>query len=822
MKHSPLSGLLIGLLLALATAALVAAGSVPPFPSPLPTSTPTLPSTDSPTFRPTDAPTPKPTGTPTPQPTTPPPPRPTSPPTGTPSPTPSPTTQPAGPSTFQTIGYSVENRPITATRIGDGPIKVVLIGDIHGAYEANTYTLTLQLLDYFQAHPQDVPPDISLWLIPTMNPDGLATGHRWNAHKVDLNRNADTDLDGCAGNDWSPDTVGHEGVHKGAGGTYPFSEPEAAALRDFLDDAWIAVFYHSAAEAIFVDSCARHTPTARLAQVLSEATGYPVPEEGWAGYPVTGDWGDYLAGEGVAAVTVELSDHDDPEFERNLAGVQALLTHAQEIVQAEADRAGAEYVWLDEAHVGQWRYAENTFLHPIALEVVGDTAYLLDGGRVLAQPLTRPDPPYPILAPGDDVEGVRVLEPLDLAAAGDTLLTLDRAGDVYRYDPRRDAWSLERYDRPPGETSAHYFVALTGDGQDHYLLETTYEQVVRFADGERGGAWAKLPKSRDVDVSVGDAGVYVLTRAMNNPLGDLRLYRQGGVAAKDFAPGLPLMHPRQVVAAGETVYVLDRAGRRLLALDPRSGALQTLYQFPDRRAVGAVWADPDGGRLLLAGRDTLYFVGQPEQAAEIVGGPQLTLPQPHDPDLLESLRGYAVPIEGAHLTNRDFQMPGAPRHYRLGVHEGIDWYGHTVGVPVDRNTPVHAVADGVVIRALVDYQPLTAAQAEAWRERCRAAGYTPPEVLDGYRGRQVWIDHGGGVVSRYAHLSRIEPGIVEGAQVRRGQIIAYVGNSGTPASVNSRTVEVHLHLELWVGEHFVGQFLRPIEAREWLGKILVH
>lgn len=179
-----------------------------------------------------------------------------------------------------------------------------------------------------------------------------------------------------------------------------------------------------------------------------------------------------------------------------------------------------------------------------------------------------------------------------------------------------------------------------------------------------------------------------------------------------------------------------------------------------------------------------------------------------------------MPIDGARITKRDFQMPGAPRHYRLGMHEGIDFYGGTVNVAVNRRTPVRAIADGVVIRALVDYQPLTAAQADAWAARCRSLGYTPPDVLDGYRGRQVWIDHGNGLVSRYAHLSAIEPGIIEGATVTRGQVIATVGNSGTPASIGSETIEVHLHLELWVNNHFVGQFLRPIEAREWLEKIL--
>ena len=97
--------------------------------------------------------------------------------------------------------------------------------------------------------------------------------------------------------------------------------------------------------------------------------------------------------------------------------------------------------------------------------------------------------------------------------------------------------------------------------------------------------------------------------------------------------------------------------------------------------------------LILAGRDALYFYGQPERKADIEAGQVLEGPQPHDLALLNRLRGLAVPIEDAKITTRDFQMPGAPRHYRLGVHEGIDFYGHTVGVAVNQRTPVQAVAD---------------------------------------------------------------------------------------------------------------------------------
>lgn len=748
-------------------------------------------------------------------------------------------------SSGQVIGYSVEGRPLVAHRIGQGPVKVVLVGDIHGEYEANTHLLAQQLLAHFESAPEEVPGGVSLWIVPTMNPDGLATGHRWNANDVDLNRNADTDLDGCAGNDWAPDTVGQEGKHPGAGGAYPFSEPESKAMRGFLGDAWIVVFYHSEAEEVYADTCQRHLPSARLAEALSRGTGYPVPESGWSGYRITGDWGDYLAGEGVAAATVELADHADPELERNLKGVQALLADVDAIVWADADRAGAGLAWLSDGNTGVWRYAEGSLVHPLAIEVLSDTAYVLDSGRVLSIDLAaltgadggsreEPGPPQVVLAPGDEVEGVTVLEPLDMTADGDDLLVLDRAGDVYRYRPASDSaegaatgrWAVDRVGRPSGETSNHYSVALAADGLGgRALLDTSFHHVWRFEEGEKGSRWFEIPAERAVDLDVLGERAWVATRATNNPRGTLRRYT-GGRLSSAFKPNVDLMRPRQVRATDAAVYVLDRAGQRLVDLDPTSGALQAIYQFPDRRAVGAVWAAPTGGStaldgvsLILAGRDALYFYGRP-QPAVTVDGTDGAMSGANDEAQIEGLRGLAMPIAGAHITSSDFQIPGAPRHYRQGVHEGTDFYGYMVGVPVDRSTPVLAVADGVVIRAMADYKPLTAAQATAWAADVRRLGYTSDEVLDGYRGRQVWIEHAGGWVSRYAHLSSIAPGIVVGAQVKQGQVIAQVGNSGTPESLNGPSGELHLHLELWMGDHHLGEFMRPIETREWLEKIL--
>jgi hypothetical protein len=234
----------------------------------------------------------------------------------------------------EVLGESWERRPIVGHWFGHGRHKVVLVGNIHGGTEENTYWLALEMIAHYEEHLEEIPSDVTLWIIPTANPDGLANETRRNARGVDVNRNADTNVDSCAGNDWVGDTYTSEGIIEGGGGPYPFSEAETRLLRDFLKDAQVAIFYHSFAGMIFVTSCGDHPPSAELARTLSEATGYPFAEEGWASYPVTGGIVDYLACRGVAAAEVELTDTVDTEFDRNLVGVRAVMESVDEIASS--------------------------------------------------------------------------------------------------------------------------------------------------------------------------------------------------------------------------------------------------------------------------------------------------------------------------------------------------------------------------------------------------------------------------------------------------------------------------------------------------------
>jgi protein MpaA len=80
------------------------------------------------------------------------------------------------------LGDSTEGRPIYAYRLGNPAArKLLVVGSIHGNEPAGL-EVTRRL---FHVAP---PLHTELWIVPTLNPDGLFHGTRSNATGVDLNR----------------------------------------------------------------------------------------------------------------------------------------------------------------------------------------------------------------------------------------------------------------------------------------------------------------------------------------------------------------------------------------------------------------------------------------------------------------------------------------------------------------------------------------------------------------------------------------------------------------------------------------------------------
>ena len=165
------------------------------------------------------------------------------------------------------------------------------------------------------------------------------------------------------------------------------------------------------------------------------------------------------------------------------------------------------------------------------------------------------------------------------------------------------------------------------------------------------------------------------------------------------------------------------------------------------------------------------------------------------------------------LANPDL-MPNAPRAYRSGIHQGVDFQCFSLG------RSAVAALDGRVVLAVDNYQDPDSDDRDELlgiAERLRA---TPPFTLLNLYGNFVVIDHGvfpyfGHVVTIYAHLHEVDPGIRVGERIQAGQRVGEIGNRGTHAAANGDFyVDPHLHWEIHIDNLYLGAGLSAGQTRE--------
>jgi protein MpaA len=188
------------------------------------------------------------------------------------------------------LGLSLEGRPLLVAVTGSGPLRVYLIGGVHGDETEGRSVL--------ESMKDEARVAATIRILRDLNPDGTAARRRGNARGLDLNRN------------W-PARNFNPGA---AGGPAPLSEPETRALerdlRAFAPD--LVVVLHSISDGPLVNY---DGPAAEFASAFVDAARTVSPS--WhvrsdMGYDTAGSLGSYLGiDRNIPILTVEFERGQD-------------------------------------------------------------------------------------------------------------------------------------------------------------------------------------------------------------------------------------------------------------------------------------------------------------------------------------------------------------------------------------------------------------------------------------------------------------------------------------------------------------------------------
>ena len=158
-------------------------------------------------------------------------------------------------------------------------------------------------------------------------------------------------------------------------------------------------------------------------------------------------------------------------------------------------------------------------------------------------------------------------------------------------------------------------------------------------------------------------------------------------------------------------------------------------------------------------------------------------------------------------------MPNAPRAYRSGIHQGVDFRCFA------RGYSAVAAMDGRAVLVVGNYEDPESDNRDRLLDIAAELDATPPYTLLTLYGNYVVIDHGvipdvGHVVTVYAHLEDVDPGIQVGDTIQAGQRVGEIGNRGTHAAANGDFyTDPHLHWELHIDNQYLGAGLSTEETR---------
>jgi murein DD-endopeptidase MepM/ murein hydrolase activator NlpD len=418
-----------------------------------------------------------------------------------------------------------------------------------------------------------------------------------------------------------------------------------------------------------------------------------------------------------------------------------------------------------------------------------------------------------------------------------SLILLDKSGDLFEYFPAQNKWQTLRANSPISGSPDPEFI-------DFCLIPTT--DTLCLLDPERNQIWQlkllpagattnphldrSFPEIMPWRLSPHDISVAQSIGLECDQITGTNTFfvlKQSGVISK-ILPLIQTSHKqagltnklknlrpsRLASATGMPLVVVERQNNRVQLINKSTGNSESIC-FPQSADLrGLTWLKE--GFWIINGSQLQYIYLNAKQRESLYAQGNETiqtglLSKQLEPAKLEPrLKGMTIPVARAQLPRHAGVYPGARRLYRYGVHEGLDFFNDCG--PIGMGTPARAAATGKIVRIDTNFKDMSRVTFNKVMNECLKEHRTSDHNEDLFRGCQVWLDHGNNVITKYAHLDKVNPKLIAGQKVKAGDCLGYIGVSGTGQNLAGRKKYPHLHFEIWLDNHYLGWGLTPPET----------